>query len=183
MDDADGIEDEFLPRSESARVGARPSIRADIRKADAKDVPDIVRVLRTSRLESLPYAPPLHSEAEDLDWVRDALIPSGGVTLALLDERIVGVMAVSRRESFSWIDQLYIEPRLYGRGIGTQLLQTALASLPRPIRLYTFQQNRSARRFYERLGFRPISFSNGSDNEERCPDVLYELDNEAARSQ
>jgi hypothetical protein len=29
--------------------------------------------------------------------------------------------------------------------------------------------------FYERHGFRAIAFSDGSANEERCPDVLYEL--------
>jgi hypothetical protein len=103
------------------------------------------------------------------------LIPSRGVTVALVEERIVGVMAVSTRDSLSFIDQLYIEPGFCGRGIGTQLIQTALTTLARPIRLYTFEQNRSARRFYERHGFRAISFSDGRDNEERCPDVLYEL--------
>jgi hypothetical protein len=32
-----------------------------------------------------------------------------------------------------------------------------------------------ARRFYERYGFVPIEWSDGSRNEERCPDILYEL--------
>jgi GNAT superfamily N-acetyltransferase len=155
------------------------TLRAAIRKATVEDDRDIIRVLRASRLASLPYAPPVHSEADDLEWARRSLIPSGGVTVAVVEGRIVGVMAVSRRQSCSWIDQLYIEPTLYRRRIGTQLLQTALASLERPIRLYTFQQNRPARRFYERHGFRPIQFTNGRDNEERCPDVLYELREEA----
>lgn len=46
---------------------------------------------------------------------------------------------------------------------------------PFPIRLYTFQQNAGARRFYGRSGFASIQFTDGSANEERCPDVLYEL--------
>ena len=43
------------------------------------------------------------------------------------------------------------------------------------MRLYAFQQNEAARRFYERHGFVAIAFGDGSTNEERCPDVLYGL--------
>ena len=41
--------------------------------------------------------------------------------------------------------------------------------------VYTFQANAGARRFYERHGFVPVEFTDGQANEERCPDVLYEL--------
>ncbi len=47
--------------------------------------------------------------------------------------------------------------------------------LPRPIRLYCFHANTGARAFYERHGFKAVAFSDGSTNEERCPDVLYVL--------
>jgi ribosomal protein S18 acetylase RimI-like enzyme len=50
-----------------------------------------------------------------------------------------------------------------------------LARLPRPVRLYTFAANTGARRFYERYGFVAIAYGDGSHNEERTPDVLYEL--------
>jgi hypothetical protein len=43
-----------------------------------------------------------------------------------------------------------------------------------PVRLYVFQANIRARQFYERHGFSAIDFGDGSLNEERCPDVLYE---------
>ncbi len=49
------------------------------------------------------------------------------------------------------------------------------AVLHKPIRLYTFQQNEGARRFYERHGYKTIEFTDGQGNEENCPDVLYEL--------
>jgi ribosomal protein S18 acetylase RimI-like enzyme len=42
------------------------------------------------------------------------------------------------------------------------------------VRLYTFQANHHARTFYERHGFQAVAFSEGLDNEEKCPDVLYE---------
>jgi ribosomal protein S18 acetylase RimI-like enzyme len=37
-----------------------------------------------------------------------------------------------------------------------------------PIRLYTFQQNQVAARFYERQGFKVIQYSDGSENEENA---------------
>jgi ribosomal protein S18 acetylase RimI-like enzyme len=107
--------------------------------------------------------------------VRDCLLPSKKVTVAEMDGSIVGVIAVSKEKHSSFIDQLYVQPEFCGRGVGSQLLADALASLPRPVRLYTFQQNERARRFYERFGFRAVAFSDGRDNEERCPDVLYEF--------
>jgi GNAT superfamily N-acetyltransferase len=123
----------------------------------------------------LPYARAVHSEAEDLDWARHSLIPSGGVTIATVDDNVIGVLAVSRADSANWIDQMYIQPEYCGRGVGSQLMRAALSSLSRPIRLYTFQQNGRARRFYERFGFSAIEWGDGSRNEEGCPDVLYEL--------
>ena len=47
--------------------------------------------------------------------------------------------------------------------------------LAHPIRLYTFQQNSGSRRFYERHGFGLLRLTDGKDNEERCPDALYEF--------
>lgn len=147
----------------------------ELRTAKSSDVRDVVRVLRESRRRFMPYAPLVHTEAEMLAWFETQLLPSGGVTVAVTNEEIVGILAVSHDEDSSWIDHLYIEPCYCGRGIGTKLLQLAASVLDRPIRLYAFQDNRRAREFYERVGFLPIRFSDGSGNEEYCPDVLYEL--------
>lgn len=88
--------------------------------------------------------------------------------------RVVAVMATSHDGAVSWIDQLYVLPGHVGRGIGARLLALAHAELPLPIRLYTFQPNVGARRFYERHGYEAIAFTDGIANEEKCPDVLYE---------
>jgi hypothetical protein len=45
------------------------------------------------------------------------------------------------------------------------------------VRLWCFQANSGARRFYERHGFVAVEFTDGHDNEEGCPDVLYERSN------
>jgi hypothetical protein len=41
------------------------------------------------------------------------------------------------------------------------------------LRLWTFQRNRDARRFYERQGFTLVKETDGSANEEKEPDAMY----------
>jgi GNAT superfamily N-acetyltransferase len=84
------------------------------------------------------------------------------------------VLALAVHEGVGWIEQLYLAPAAVGQGLGSRLLALALAELPGPVRLWTFQANTGARRFYERQGFSAIEFGDGSGNEEGCPDVLYE---------
>jgi GNAT superfamily N-acetyltransferase len=150
-------------------------MRVELRAALTADAARIAEILLTSRRAFLPYARSPHTDDEMRAWVRDTLLPSQDVTLAAAGAEIVGVLAVSELQDVSWITQLYLDPAHVGRGIGSRLLAHALATPPRPIRLYCFQQNAGARRFYERHGFAPIAFGDGSGNEERCPDVLYEL--------
>jgi GNAT superfamily N-acetyltransferase len=88
---------------------------------------------------------------------------------------VVGVLAVAHEPGVDWIEQLYLRPGFTGEGIGARLLAQALARLGRPIRLWAFQANTGARRFYERHGFRTIALTDGAGIEERCPDVLMEL--------
>jgi ribosomal protein S18 acetylase RimI-like enzyme len=146
-----------------------------LRRALASDAECIASILLASRAAFLPYAVSPHTEDDVRAWVRDVLLPVEIVTVATENHAVVGAMAVRRDDGISWITQLYLDPPWVGRGIGSILLRHALVTMPRPIRLFTFQQNSGARRFYERNGFAPIRFTDGSDNEERCPDILYEL--------
>jgi len=132
-------------------------------------------VLIESRSAFMPYAPSAHPEPELRAWVQNTLLSAGGVTVATLNGAVVGVLAVSRQGGSSWINQMWVTPSLVGKGIGSHLLRHALTILEPPIRLYTFQANSGARRFYERKGFQAIEFADGQSNEERCPDVLFEL--------
>jgi hypothetical protein len=92
---------------------------------------------------------------------------------------VVGVLAVSSQADAHWIDQLYVHPA-QGRLRRGRHVAGARAGLGRsarrglPVRLYTFQANQHAREFYERHGFVAVALGDGADNEERCPDVLYE---------
>lgn len=147
------------------------------RPATDADSEQVASVLLASRKAFLSFTPSAHADDQVRVWVAKALIPGGGVSVAVdrtSKEAVVGMMALSQQDGVGWIDQLYLDPSVVGRGIGTRFVKLAEESVGSPIRLYTFQENVGARRFYERLGFRAIAFSDGADNEEHCPDVLYE---------
>ena len=145
-----------------------------LRAAIETDAQAAAMILIRTRAQFMPYAPAAHSEAEIRDWVRAQLIPSGGVVVAVQEHSPIGVMATSSGDGCSWVDQMAVMPEHVGRGVGSKLLAYALNSLAPPIRLYTFQANAGARRFYESHGFVAIELTDGRENEERCPDVLYE---------
>jgi GNAT superfamily N-acetyltransferase len=146
-----------------------------LRQATPADAPRIADLLISTRTAFMPYAPSAHPEDDVRAWVASHLVPTGGVVVAEVNDRVVGAMATAVNAGASWITQMAVEPSLVGSGIGTNLLAHAIRALSLPIRLYTFQQNVGARRFYERNGFVAVEFTDGKENEERCPDVLYEL--------
>lgn len=146
-----------------------------IRQAVSDDTESIVKILRSSRREYLPYAKSAHSIDGNRKWVSNKLIPDGGVVIAALSGEDVGVLATSTSDGVGWIDQLYIKPGYIRQGIGSALLTHALKVLPRPVHLFAFQENSRAIAFYQHYGFKAIRYTDGKTNEEQCPDVLFEL--------
>lgn len=146
-----------------------------LRKARHGDTESVLQILTRSRQQFLPYAQSPHTTDESRQWVADLLIPNYDVTIASFDCADAGVIATSFDDGEAWVNQLYIAPGFVRRGIGSLLLGNALVTLPRPVRLWTFQQNTPAISFYTRFGFYAIKYTDGSANEERCPDVLFEL--------
>ena len=119
-------------------------------------------------LASFDWMPVVHTPEEDFAFVSGVVLPSRQVTVATADGAIVGFVA-ARPE---WVDQLYLDPAWTGRGIGGLLLEQATARMDET-RLFCFQANTGARRFYERHGFAAEAFGDGSGNEEQLPDILY----------
>ena len=146
-----------------------------LRPAGGHDAPRVAQLLIDTRSKFMPYAPSAHSDDEVREWVATTLVPGGSVIVAEVHGRVLGAMATALDSGCAWIRQMAVDPGVVGRGLGSTLLVHALTTLPRPIRLYTFQANSGARRFYERHGFAAVQFTDGRGNEEHCPDVLYEL--------
>ena len=146
-----------------------------LRRAKPQDAEHVAEILITARREFMPFAPSAHPDPEVRRWAREVLLPTHEVTVATEAGQVVGVLACSRKGEHSWVNQLMLHPAAVGRGIGSQLLEHAITTMPLPLRLYTFQPHTRARKFYEHHGFVAVEFTDGRSNEERVPDVLYEL--------
>ncbi|MEJ2795716.1 GNAT family N-acetyltransferase [Iodobacter sp. LRB] len=143
--------------------------------AECSDSHSIASLYLASRKAYLSYAPLAHSDEAIYSWAADVLIKTNRIIAASKDGLIYGFIATASDEGRHWINHLYIHPLHTGSGTGSALLEYALTQIPRPVYLYTFQANTGARRFYERHGFIALEFSDGTGNEEGCPDVLYVL--------
>ena len=100
----------------------------------------------------------------------NVLLCRGETWVARLDGHVVGFLTLIGDD----LDQLYLRPGHYRRGIGSLLLTKAKERSAGRLHLFTFQRNERARAFYEAHGFRIVNLSDGSRNEEGEPDVLYE---------
>jgi putative acetyltransferase len=138
----------------------------EIRRADEQSAEAIARLLRLVLRTSLPFLPELHTPDEDIWFVRNVMFAQCEVWVAETND-IDGFIAF--REG--WIDQLHVKPDCQHRGIGKALLWLAMNAYS-PLRLWTFQKNAVAIRFYLAQGFREIERTDGSRNEEREPDIL-----------
>lgn len=139
-----------------------------LRRARTSDAHAIATVHRAAMRVSLSFLPELHTAEEDLAFFVDRFLPANEVWVADRQGGIVGYVGFDG----GWINHLYVAPDAQGQGIGARLLARALADR-RPRRLWTFQENERARRFYESRGFRLIELTDGQGNEEKTPDALY----------
>ena len=151
-----------------------------VRRATIEEAAAVAEVLCQSRRLYLPFAPMAHNDGAVHEWIAEVLAQDGRVYVAETSHEVVGMLVISSGREGGWIDQLYVRPGYTGHQVGFQLLQVAHVQLTSPIRLFTFQANTGARRFYERHGYKAVQFTDGADNEERCPDVLYEWRNAKA---
>jgi len=125
-------------------------------------------VFRTAFDARLPWLAGLHKPEEDRAFWSGYLFSNCAIWGAARQDALIGVIAFRQ----GWVDQLYILPSMQGRGIGSRLLDIAKADHAR-LNLWTFQKNAGARRFYELQGFEAVRETDGADNEEHEPDILY----------
>jgi len=144
--------------------------RAD---AFADDATALTELMIASRRATMPHLAEPRAPAEVHHWMRETVLPSRSVWIVEVAGEVVGFAL----RNGAWLDALYVKPGWTGQGIGQRLLDAMLeeaAANADVMRLYTFQRNAGARRFYERNGFVVVELTDGTDNEEREPDVLYE---------
>ncbi|WP_283139718.1 GNAT family N-acetyltransferase [Rhizohabitans arisaemae] len=145
-------------------------MKITIRRARESDASEIADTFLSARAR-MRYLPRLHTDAEIRHWIEHTMLTCHEVWVAESAENgpILGFAALHD----NWLGHLYIKPKAQRQGIGTHLLNTAKNSHPEGLRLYIFQRNTGARRFYVRHGFSVTNFTDGSENQESEPDCVY----------
>ena len=116
----------------------------------------------------MPEIPaPVHDDDEVREWFASHVVRDCELWIAEDDGEVAGILVLRD----DWVEQLYVEPRMTGRGVGRRLLEVAKRERPGGLRLWTFLSNSRARDFYAREGFVEAGGTAG-DNEEGAPDVL-----------
>ena len=139
-----------------------------IRPATPQDVEAVARLFRVVRTACLPYLPDLHTPAAESGVLPRPRVP----WLHRLDSGRGAHRRLLRLAARLGGPPLH-PPERHGQGLGTALLARAMAAHPH-LRLWAFQRNVQALRFYAARGFRVIERTDGSRNEEREPDALLE---------
>ena len=147
-----------------------PAIRRG-RAGDARGAADLYLRAREAALRAGSIPPGVHDDDDVRGYFASHIVEDCELWVAEQDGAPTGILVLDGE----FVDQLYVEPGLTGRGIGSALLAVAKRERPQGLRLWTFQTNTGARRFYERHGFVEARRTDGRDNEERAPDILYEF--------
>jgi GNAT superfamily N-acetyltransferase len=140
----------------------------EVRLAGPDDA-DAVAVVFTASFATLTFLPMLHTAEEQRGYI-GRLVATEEVWVAQDGGRIIGLAVLSAE----MLDHLYVHPEAQGCGAGSALLDRAKERRPGGFTFWVFQQNVAARRFYERRGCRLVKLTDGSGNEEKTPDALYE---------
>lgn len=115
----------------------------------------------------MPWLPVLHTPEEDRAYF-GRQIAEAHTWVAVSGDAVLA-FAVADDEM---LRHLYVRPDAQGRGVGTALLDAAIAFVGPGMRLWAFQRNEAARAFYRRRGLVEVELTDGAGNEERMPDVL-----------
>jgi chorismate mutase/GNAT superfamily N-acetyltransferase len=140
-----------------------------VRPATLDDADALSDLFLEARAAAYPAIPrPVHPPDDVRRWWRTRFdAPACEVWAAEEDDRLVGLLLLEE----DWVHSLYVAPGRTGEGVGAMLLDLAKSRRPRHLGLWVFESNQGARRFYARHGFVELRRTDGSENEERAPDI------------
>ena len=130
---------------------------------DAAEISQILEDWAASNRE----IPLVHNVEERADYGR-WLLEHTRVTMIHNSSGVVGFLALEKHI----IQALYIKKDFQGFGFGQAAIKFAQKQF-KELRLWVFQSNIGAQKFYQRLGFQIVEKSDGEDNDYRLPDIFY----------
>ncbi|MET0606909.1 MAG: GNAT family N-acetyltransferase [Beijerinckiaceae bacterium] len=154
---------------------ARASDCVALGRLERRDADIVAHIHRVAFDERMPWLKGLHTPDEDVAYFSDQVFHGCEVWGARLAVELVGFIAFRD----GWIEHLYVLPTAQKRGAGGSLLKLAQEKFS-ALKLWTFQRNDGARRFYENRGFVALRETDGVGNAEKEPDVLYGWERVAA---
>jgi GNAT superfamily N-acetyltransferase len=141
-----------------------------IRRGDAGDARAAADLWLRARKAAIGAIPaPVHADDDVRGYFASHVVGDCELWVAEEAGELAGILVLDG----DWVDQLYVDPQRTGEGIGGSLLDVAKGERPDGLRLWTFQSNAGAQRFYLRHGFVEADRTDGRGNEERAPDILY----------
>jgi ribosomal protein S18 acetylase RimI-like enzyme len=99
------------------------------------------------------------------------------ITVAEADGQLAGFLSYTHKpgEPIGEISHLFVHPDHQGQGVGAALLDDAIKRYGAPLFLWVFEANARARALYESRGFKVTDRTDGSGNDEKLPDMRYDL--------
>src|SRR4051812_11357748 len=127
---------------------SKPADTFDLRRAEPEEHEELEQLMTRASLELPDYRDALIANPDAIH-VPPAQIANGQVIVADMEGVIVGFAAVVGGE----LDGLFVEPDLWGRGIGRTLIEAAAYEARQRGLSLTVIANPGARMFYESCGF------------------------------
>jgi GNAT superfamily N-acetyltransferase len=122
-------------------------MRLRLRRGTDSDAEAIAELYLRARKAAHPAIPMMaHTDEETTRWIARRVVPHTELWVAQTgDGSLVGLSVLDD----DWVDKLYVEPALTGQEIGGELISLAKRERPSGLRLWTFESNLDAQRFYD----------------------------------
>ncbi len=124
-----------------------------IRRSTRDEAETHFAIQRAACIDSFPHIFPPELYPYPDDEIRERWrTATGTVLVAERDGDVVGVVLVEQ----CWLHGFYVLPAWWGTGVASELHDAALAAMPdcAEVKLWVLDENRRARRFYEKHGWR-----------------------------
>jgi len=127
-----------------------------------------VGAVLSAAVDATPWLPRVHSRAQEIGFAAE-MIDAGWVTVLRHSDDVTGFLARAGCE----IHGLYLTAAVHGKGFGKALLTDAKQHCDN-LKLWSFQANTGANRFYCREGFIETTRTDGAGNDAHLPDIRFE---------
>ena len=141
-------------------------MKVQLVKGVASDAAEISKILE-DWAEATSWLPTVDSAGERADyglW----LLEHTQVTILRYNSQFVGFLALEG----NIVQSLYIKAAFQRLGFGQVAINYAQEQY-NELKLWVFQANTDAQKFYQKLGFEAFETTNGQDNDYGLPDIFY----------